>query len=53
MKILELLNFKKKNKAIWNEYYKGDNVKFKIPEGSIYNLIKNQVGERDGFIKIL
>ena len=50
MKILELLNFKKKNKAIWNEYYKGDNVKFKVPEGSIYNLIKNQVGDRDGFI---
>ena len=50
MKILDILNFKKKNKAIWNEYYKAGNVKFEVPEGSIYNLIRNQVQERDGML---
>ena len=50
MKILDILNFKKKNKTIWNEYYKSDNVKFEVPKGSIYNLIKNQVSDRDGFL---
>ena len=50
MKILDILNFKKKNKTIWNEYYKSDNVKFEVPKGSIYNLIKNQVPDRDGFL---
>ena len=49
MKIFDILNFKKKNKTIWNEYYKSKEVKFKVPEDSIYNLIKKQVPGREKF----
>ena len=48
MGILDFLNLKKKSKTPWNEYYKSENIKFKIPEGSIYRLIRDQVAERDG-----
>ena len=47
MKLFDILNFKKKNKTIWNEYYKSKDVKFKVPEDSIYNLIKKQVPGRE------
>ena len=48
MGIFDFLNLKKKSKTPWNEYYKNENIEFKVPEGSIYKLIRDQVGERDG-----
>ncbi|MBR1385613.1 MAG: AMP-binding protein [Bacilli bacterium] len=48
MNLLNFLNFKKKSKTPWNEYYKSEKIKFEVPEGSIYNLINKQVSERDG-----
>ena len=50
MKIFDLLNFKKKNKTLWNEYYKSDKVKFEVPKGSIYNLIKDALPEKEDFL---
>ena len=50
MKLFDLLNFKKKNKTLWNEYYKSDKVKFEVPKGSIYNLIKDALPEKEDFL---
>ena len=48
MGILDFLKFKKKDQSTWNEFYKKDKIKFKVPEGTIYSLIRNQVSERSG-----
>lgn len=48
MNLLNFFSAKKKYKAPWNEYYKNDNIKFEVPEGSIYRLIRNQTDLRDG-----
>ena len=50
MKILDIFSkFGKKNDySRWNEIYKQENLKFKVPEGSIYTLIRDQVKDRDG-----
>lgn len=49
MKLLDLLKFGKKNDySRWNEIYKKENLKFQVPEGSIYSLIRDQVKDREG-----
>lgn len=48
MGLLNFLNFKKKDRSTWNEYYKKNKIEFKVPEGTIYSLIRDQVPERDG-----
>ena len=49
MKILDIFKFGKKNDySRWNEIYKQEKLKFKVPEGSIYTLIRDQVKDRDG-----
>ncbi len=50
MSIFDIFNFKKKPNTKWNEIYKNEKIKFKVPEGSIYRLICDQVEERDGMI---
>ena len=50
MSIFDFLNLKKKPDKQWNEIYKNEKIKFKVPEGSIYHLICDQVGDRDGMI---
>ena len=49
MKLFDLFSFKKKNKTLWNEYYKSDKVKFEVPKGSIYHLIKDAVPSKEDF----
>ena len=48
MGILDFINIKKKEKTVWNEIYKKEKIKFKVPEGTLYSLIKDQVKDRDG-----
>ena len=49
MGLLDFLKFKKKsNNDTWNEIYKNEKIKFRVPEGTIYTLIRDQVSERDG-----
>lgn len=48
MGIFDFLNIKKKEKTVWNEIYKKEKIKFKVPEGTLYSLIKDQVKDRDG-----
>lgn len=50
MKFLDFINFRKKEKTPWNEFYKKEKIKFQVPEGSIYTLIRDQVNERDGML---
>lgn len=49
MNLLNIFNFKKKKDYTrWNEIYKKEKMKFKVPEGSIYTLIRDQVKDREG-----
>ncbi len=48
MNLLDFLKFRKKDKSTWNEYYKKNKIQFKVPEGTIYSLIRDQVKDRDG-----
>ena len=48
MGIFNFLNFRKREKTVWNEIYKKEKIKFKVPDGTIYSLIKDQVKDRDG-----
>ena len=49
MKIFDIFKFGKKNDySRWNEIYKKEKLQFKVPEGSIYTLIRDQVKDRDG-----
>ena len=49
MNLLNIFNFKKKKDYTkWNEIYKKEKLRFKVPEGSIYTLIRDQVKDREG-----
>lgn len=50
MSFLNIFGIKTKPKAPWSKYYKNDEMKMKVPDGSIYEFMKSTVSEHSNTI---
>ena len=50
MSFLNIFGIKTKPKAPWSKYYKNNEMKLKVPEGSLYDFIKKNLPECNNVI---